>query len=56
MACTCTYSNLFPMLTNFFEQSGWTALMYACDRGYCEIVEILVAKGADPNQVAKVHR
>ena len=29
--------------------------MYACDRGKFELVELLLSKGADPNEAAKVY-
>ena len=30
-------------------QEGWTALMWASDKGYLEVVEALVTAGADLN-------
>ena len=34
---------------NSANSYGATALMYACDRGHKEVVELLLEKGADPN-------
>ena len=33
--------------------NGWTALHWACKRNHAQVVEILLLKGADPNQPAK---
>ena len=36
------------------SQHGWTALMWASDRGNTKIVDLLLNKGADPNMTSKV--
>ena len=44
------------MLTNFHrvQQSGLTALLWAADMGHVEVVELLLADGADLHAVDEV--
>ena len=30
------------------DNTGWTSLRRACDAGYLDVVEVLLARGADP--------
>ena len=45
---------LSSTITITMLQDGWTASMYACDKGNFELVEVLLSKGADPNEAAQV--
>lgn len=37
-------------IINYSDDDGYTALMYACEKGYFEIVEFLLKDGADVNK------
>ena len=46
--------NFHYNLQLIFLQHGWTALMYASDKGNARIAEQLLARGANPDESAKV--
>ena len=41
--------NLSPLSLVLLPQTGNTALIFACEKGYVNVVEKLLAAGADPN-------
>ena len=49
VVCSC-------LLLYFYQEHGWTALMFAVRFGKLEVVKILIAAGADIEAINKVVR
>jgi hypothetical protein len=47
--CTLRMLTLSVQCLCFYEQKGWTALVYACEHGHTEAVLALMSAGADSN-------
>lgn len=44
------------LLGTFFLQDGWSPLMTACNKGYSQVVEVLLHGGAHPDLQSKVRQ
>ena len=47
---------MYSLSCLYHYQNGRTALIYACSKGYTDIVVALIASGADPNIGDQVYK